>query len=153
MALKFWSRTTRQGDCILWTGSVDSRGYGNLRWNGKISRAHRVAYELLHGPIPSGRGHHGTVVMHSCDNRLCVNPSHLRLGDHAANMADMKAKGRRKIIGSGSANGRCKLTLEQVEAIRADRRSKRSIAPEYGISPAQVQRIRLGTQWKRQTTS
>jgi hypothetical protein len=87
-------------------------------------------------------------VMHTCDNRLCCNPDHLRLGSHSDNMADMKAKGRRKRIATGSANGRAKLTLEQVVAIRMDTRGKRAIAPDYGISPAQVQRIRKGTHWQ-----
>lgn len=133
--------------CWNWTRSIDSRGYGNLTVAGRMWRAHRYAYEILVGPIPKGTGHHGTVVMHACDNRRCCNPSHLALGDHAQNMADMKAKRRRKSIGAGVENGRCKLTREQVEAIRADKRGKRTIAPEYGISPAQVQRIRLGKQW------
>nr|WP_296201707.1 hypothetical protein [uncultured Hyphomicrobium sp.] len=63
-------------------------------------------------------------------------------------MADMKAKGRRKAVNAASANGRAKLTPEQVQAIRADTRGKRTIAKDYGISPAQAQRVRLGVQWK-----
>lgn len=70
------------------------------------------------------------------------------MGDHKANMADVRVKGLRKNINTGSRNGRAKLTSEQVQAIRNDTRGKRTIAPEYGISPAQVQRVRLGLQWK-----
>lgn len=136
------------GNCWNWKGAVDGRGYGQLRWMNRTARSHRISYELTHGPIPRGAGHHGAVVMHSCDNKLCCNPAHLVLGDHVANMADMKAKGRRKNIGTGSTNGRCKLTLRQVESIRADMRGKRTIAKEYGISPAQAQRIRRGDQWR-----
>jgi len=69
------------------------------------------------------------------------------IGSQADNMADMKARGRRKGIGAGVTNGRAKLSPEQVIAIRADTRGKRVIAPEYGVSPAQVQRIRSGKQW------
>lgn len=144
---KFWARVSVFNGCWLWTGAVDSRGYGHLAWHGKNARAHRVAFELQHGQIPKGVGYHGTVVMHVCDNKLCCNPAHLVLGTHADNMADMKAKGRRKTINAGAKNGRAKLTSEQVQAIRADKRGKRTIAPEYGISPAQVQRVRLGKQW------
>jgi hypothetical protein len=145
---EFWQRVLKsESGCWLWTGAVDTRRYGSLKWNGKQARAHRIAYMLASGNIPQGDGHHGVVVMHSCDNRLCCNPAHLKLGSQADNMIDMKAKGRRKGIGSGQANGRAKLTIEQVVAIRSDVRGKRTIAPEYGISPAQVQRIRNGFQW------
>lgn len=144
----FWSRLTHQANgCWEWAGPKDSRGYGHLAWNGKNARAHRVAYELQHGEIPRGSGHHGTVIMHLCDNKLCCNPEHLKPGTHADNMADMKAKGRRKRVNSGERNGRAKLTPEQVIAIRADKRGKRTIAKDYGISPAQAQRVRLGKQW------
>lgn len=141
-------RTRRRGDCMEWQGAVDTRGYGHVRIGGKAARVHRVVFEMVNGKIPKGDGHHGTVVMHTCDNRLCCNPNHLRLGTHADNMADMKSKGRRKNIAAGEANGRSKLTVEQVTAIRMDTRGKRTIAPEYGISPAQVQRIRKGTHWQ-----
>jgi hypothetical protein len=144
---KFWARVSVSNGCWLWTGPVDSRGYGHLAWQGKNARAHRVAFELDHGQIPKGAGHHGNVVMHVCDNKLCCKPEHLVLGTQADNMADMKAKGRRKLINAGAKNGRAKLTPGQVQAIRADNRGKRTIAPEYGISPAQVQRVRLGKQW------
>lgn len=110
--------------------------------------AHRIAYMSRHGLIPSGKGRLDSVVLHTCDNKLCCNPDHLRFGSHADNMADMKAKGRRKNIGLGETNGRAKMAPEQVLAIRADARGKRVIAAEYGISPAQVQRIRKGYQWR-----
>jgi hypothetical protein len=145
---RFWSRVNMGGDgCWRWTGAVDTRGYGSVRIGGKLHRAHRVAYVLSFGAIPEGTGHHGTVIMHTCDDRLCCNPAHLRIGSHVANMADMKAKSRRKGIGSGADNGRAKLTPEQVTAIRQDARSQRTIAKDYGISPAQARRVRLGLQW------
>ncbi len=146
---RFWSKVNRLADdeCWLWTASVDTRGYGQINCDGVAKRAHRIAWELAHGPIPEGVGHHGTVVMHKCDNRLCCNPAHLQLGNHETNMADMREKGRRKQINTGQANGRAKLTVEQVRAIRTDLRGKRAIALEYGISPAQAQRIRNRQQW------
>lgn len=145
---QFYALLVPVGDCLEWSGAVDSRGYGNLSWNGRKMRAHRVAYEIANGKIPKGEGHHGTVVMHSCDNRLCCNPEHLSIGTHADNMADMAKKGRRKSIAEGESNGRCKLTEDQVIAIRKDTRGKRVIAPEYGVSPAQIQRIRNNQLWK-----
>lgn len=60
--------------CWNWTGSKVPTGYGYIRENGKMRRAHRVAYALANGKIPEGME-----VDHMCHNRSCVNSSHLRL--------------------------------------------------------------------------
>lgn len=64
------------GDCVLWTGYIDSKGYGAV-WDSerrKMVRAHRVAWEAVNGPIPSG-----LVIDHLCRNRACVNVAHLEV--------------------------------------------------------------------------
>lgn len=68
---RLWSRTRRDGECIVWLGHT-TNNYGSIVWNGKQSRVHRVAYEIAKGPIPEG-----LVIDHLCRNRLCVNPDHL----------------------------------------------------------------------------
>ena len=81
--------------CWKWNMSVNSDGYGhfgsNLRNRGLTTEqvAHRLAYTLFKGPIPSGM-----VVMHSCDYPRCVNPEHLNLGTQIENVQDMIRKGR-----------------------------------------------------------
>jgi len=72
MAGKFWSRVKPTGFCWNWTGSVRRDGYGGVYHDGRTNVAHRVAYELLVGPIPEG-----LVIDHLCRNRACVNPDHL----------------------------------------------------------------------------
>ncbi len=59
-------------DCWHWLGSKCSKGYGRFWLDGRWVRAHRVAYELLVGPIPPG-----LVLDHLCRQRDCCRPSHL----------------------------------------------------------------------------
>jgi hypothetical protein len=76
--------------CWLWTAAISFDGYGIIGYDSHRSvGAHRVSYELFKGNIPKG-----LFVMHSCDNRCCVNPSHLSVGTAKANAHDMIAKGR-----------------------------------------------------------
>jgi hypothetical protein len=83
-------RTRRTEDgCWLWTGGTYPDGYGRAVVDRRGVRAHRLAWEVFVGPIPAGR-----FICHTCDTPPCVNPAHLFLGDHAANMADRDAKGR-----------------------------------------------------------
>ncbi len=75
--------------CTLWAGGMHPNGYGQITIGSICSRAHRLAWEVAHGPIPAG-----LFVLHRCDVALCVNPEHLFLGTHAMNMQDMVSKGR-----------------------------------------------------------
>jgi hypothetical protein len=72
-----------------------------------------VAYELAVGAIPDGM-----FVCHRCDNPRRVRPSHLFLGSHAENMADMVIKGRSAHM-HGDLNGRAKLEPEAIASIRS----------------------------------
>lgn len=81
---RFWSRVEKTPTCWLWTGYTTSRGYGQLgKGSGPTQAhlAHRVAYELLVGPVPAG-----LELDHLCRNPPCVNPSHLEPVTHAENM-------------------------------------------------------------------
>lgn len=82
------------------------------------------------------------LICHRCDNRKCVNPDHLFIGDNKANLHDMAMKDRHKFGVANEGYKRRKLTPEQVVAIREDSRTQREIASEYGIHQANVWSIK-----------
>lgn len=92
LAERFWAKVQKGPGCWTWTGCRDDHGYGMFRPYGRKAsarRAHRVAWELTHGPIPAGM-----FACHKCDNPQCVRPAHLFLGTPADNAHDRDKKGR-----------------------------------------------------------
>lgn len=87
--------------CWEWIGTLHPAGYGQVTFNYKHHLSHRLSWEIHNGPIPPGKGAHGTCVLHRCDNRTCVNPAHLFLGSNADNMHDKVVKGRMPRMSKG----------------------------------------------------
>jgi hypothetical protein len=88
---RFWSYAVAdERGCWNWTRAVDGKGYGVMRLprQRKLIRAHRAAFESHNGPIPSTWS-----VCHRCNNKRCVNPSHLYLATHQQNIRDASADG------------------------------------------------------------
>lgn len=159
----FWSRVDKSGGpdaCWEWTGARTRRAYGMSSWQGKIHWAHRIAYLLAVGPVPSG-----LFVCHRCDNPPCVNPAHLWAGDAAANNADMAAKGRSRHprgdqngarlhperLPRGESHGRAKLTEALVVKVReraAAGEPCRRIASDLNVDPSTIECVVNRTRWK-----
>jgi len=76
-------------NCWFWTGATYKNGYGWIKVFGKNVSAHRFSYELHNGKISDGM-----CILHSCDNKNCVNPDHLRQGTHKENMREAAERGR-----------------------------------------------------------
>ena len=121
-----------EAGCWLWEGNMHSKGYGSFEFMRKTQSAHRVSWLIHFGDIPDK-----LYVLHKCDTRCCVNPNHLFLGTPKDNTQDMIRKKRFW----------CKLTDEQVLAIRADPRSQCTIAREYNIGQSTVSNIKRREQW------
>jgi len=161
LAERFWPKVPRGDGCWNWTGSMKPNGYGTIGYDTKgTSRyAHRVAWELTHGPIPAGMN-----VCHRCDNRRCVRPEHLFLGTQSENIKDAFAKGRgfsafrdpavlQRAVEKGNETRRkltglsLLLTGEQIESVRhwlSLGFSQDHTAARFGVSQAMISRIKRG---------
>lgn len=76
------------GGCWEWTARLNRDGYGEFWWDDRAQKAHRVAYELMVGPIPDG-----LTLDHLCRNRCCVNPNHLEPVSITVNIRRMRPDG------------------------------------------------------------
>jgi hypothetical protein len=137
---RFWDHVDKTGHCWRWTGRIGRGfGYGYLHVGRRMLRAHRVSWELAHGPIADG-----LVVCHHCDTPACVRPAHLFVATPAANMADMVRK-KRSFRPTGESNGKHRLTRDAARAIRQrywqERWTQRALAAAFAISQQHVSRI------------
>ena len=122
---RFWSKVNKKGAlpdqnsphyhgigrCWEWTASKSTSGYGHFRLRTKLISSHRISWFIHTKSWPLD------CILHRCDNRKCVNPSHLFEGTPQQNANDCLIKGR-FTDGRGEKNSSCKLTEDQVSQIR-----------------------------------
>lgn len=133
----------KPSQCWYWLPSKAQNVHGHFyRENGPLVGAHRIAYELVHGPIP-----HGLWIIHSCDTPSCVNPRHLRAGTPSDNTQDMVAKGRANRA-HGEQHYIAKLSDQQIRLIRASYRTQQDLAKEFGVSRAAIGYVKNKVTWK-----
>lgn len=136
---RFWSKVDKQGpnDCWPWLGAKHPTGYGKL-WlklpDLVCKPAHHASLILDGTNVPKG-----AVVMHTCDNPSCVNPSHLKLGTQAENIADKLSKGRQP---TGDKHCNTTISDQDVIYIRQSTKSGRALALELGVTPSAISNIR-----------
>ena len=144
---RFWSFVKKTRGCWMWVGSTAGTVmvYGRFRRSGERILAHRYSWELHNEPVPEG-----LLVLHTCDNTLCVRPDHLFLGTHKDNSQDMLKKGRANKA-RGERHGNSKLTEKKVRRIKEKYRrgdvTQAKLAEEFGVGEMQVSRIISGKRW------
>ena len=148
-------------DCWNWQGRSDKDGYGIICIKRIPRRASRVSYMIHFGKIPESM-----LVLHTCDNTKCVNPSHLFVGTHRANMNDKVIKSRcnmqsgenhwtkrnPQLIKRDKARYRTKLTTGMVIEIRelmASGARTVDVSSKYGISCVHARKIASGEKWSK----
>ena len=145
---RFWAKVDRRGpgECWTWKAKVSVWGYGRFWFDGKTVQAHRFAVATTGMAVPAHFD-----VLHSCDNKLCVNPNHLRIGTHQENMDDGVARGS---FPFGERNHNAKMTeTVALEIIRLGRAgvSMIEIADRVGVCRSSAYQVLTGQQWRRVT--
>lgn len=150
--------------CWLWTGTLNEYGYGKFSYRGADGRqhcvrAHRFAWEQAHGTaVPDGQW-----VLHDCDVKACVNPTHLHLGDRPQNIREAVERGRiarshehwtqrlPERVPRGTRHYAARVTEADVRAIRhraAKGASHRQLAIDYGLTRRAVSDIVERRNWQ-----
>ena len=124
--------------CWNWTAALNNYGYGNFRVDNKVLKAHRFSYEYYIGKI-----HQDLVVCHSCDNRKCVNPNHLRQDTQSSNLIDMSY---------AMTNPSQVLNVEQVKQIKIRLKETylgqvNDLAHQYNVSQSCISLIKNNKRW------
>lgn len=148
---RFWQKIqvgSDPDDCWIWKGTLTPQGYGILvsivgpHQVGLL--AHRISYYIKHRELSND-----IFVCHHCDNPLCVNPTHLFLGDQQKNMSDKVEKMRQAFL---EKHGRHILTCEQVQQIRVLHHflgtPRETLATLYRVASSTIFSIVEGTNWK-----
>ncbi len=142
--------------CWIWQRAANNKGYGVCAVGRGMRLAHRMAYAIVHGPIPTGIS-----VLHHCDTPLCINPDHLFLGTQMDNVHDAMQKGRHKNPPlnahyrksnpqRGSKSKNAKITEAIAKHIMLERMTGRNftdLGHEVGLDASVVADICKGLAW------
>ena len=169
---RFWAKVEKaDGDgCWIWKGACTGNGYGAVRVGLRQLPAHRVAWEIVNGPLSADQW-----ALHDCDRRYpvgdtsyrkCVRPTHAFPGTPLDNARDRTNKSRsatgersgsrlhRESFPYGEKNKASKLSDQQIREIRARYvplsrvYGSSALGKAYGVHPATICRIVKGKYWK-----
>jgi hypothetical protein len=141
---RFISKVEPQDGCWKWLGIFDLNGYGIFKMKGRNRRAHRIALIMAIGQ-PTDIA---LQAAHTCHNRACVNPQHMRWATNKENMADKAKDGTAQI---GTRHPRARLTEAQVleiRALKADGHTSAALAESFGVTITHIDGICRGKSWR-----
>jgi hypothetical protein len=89
MMERFISKVEKTESCWNWKGATRGKNdYGAVKVDGKVVSVHKLFYIKYKGEIPAK-----LLVSHTCHNKLCVNPDHLKLVTAKENHSDAVQRG------------------------------------------------------------
>ena len=119
-------------------------GYPLDNNNGLMTTLHRHIYMQQTGrSLPSH-----IFVMHTCDNKMCINPAHLREGTAADNIRDAANKNR---MAYGERHCMAKLKSHEAVAIAHSGETLKRLATRYGVAVSTIHAVKTGKTWTRAT--
>jgi hypothetical protein len=96
---RYWSYVAKTDGCWAWTGLTDPNGRARFSLDAKPELAHRVAWFLATGEVPT------LPVSRSCGNFGCVNVEHMTIGAqklHTRPIAERFWEKVKKLDGDGA---------------------------------------------------
>jgi hypothetical protein len=151
---KFLTKTVRdeKTGCLVWVGSRNPSGYGQIRLNDVMYKAHRVS-ATKHGVLPNISSE--LCVCHKCDNPSCVDPDHLFAGSARDNNNDRHSKDR-DFHPAGELHNLAVLTYEHLPLILAMRLAGRTVTEIgrlFGVSHRTISAFCCGHTWKNSNST
>ena len=144
---RFLRLVKKTSGCWIWIGEVRKNGYGRFYLSARRPvYAHRMSWKVKHGRL-----RRKDCILHHCDNRRCVRPSHLFLGTRKINNLDMMRKNR---VAHGMRHQGRKLDLSQIRSIRrllADGVTQIEIARKFGVTQPTISDVSRKVTWHRLT--
>lgn len=141
------SQSKKEGGCLLFTGFIDSGGYGRISFNNTSSKVHIVSMlvKLKVMSLPEN-----TIVRHKCTNKHCFAIEHLETGTSADNAQDRVRDGNGPL---GEQNPSVKLTTEEALEIYQSKGTGTLCqrAKKFGVTPTCIQSIDQGKTWSHVT--
>ena len=137
-------------ECWLWRGKLREGAYPDVHVAADEAtrlgfRPGSVIASRYVAALFKGRVARGVVVMHGCDNPLCLNPNHLTLASQQENIRDAMNKGRLR------RRGTRRLSAAQVSDVRTRvtrGETSRAIAGALGLSLRTVRAVALGQTYR-----
>jgi hypothetical protein len=150
-AAHYLHRAEQRGSCLcLGNGSYYPSWHSDGRKTG------RIAHLILR--VYAGQRPRGAYSLHSCDNKACINPDHLRWGTQKENIDEACVRGRMPsppLVDQGKrardgVHPWARLKPIDVKCIRdrlAKGETQQFIAADFGVTFQQISKIKLGQRW------